>query len=529
MLGACGPDFWTLMSKESGLPSGDHTAGIHFDFGHYNRTHQQFRVSGDRLRRNKAWSLNERVERAYFTGMAVHVATDLVMHELVNVYAGAYNILKHCWENEHGASTWVKNLWSTHNKVEHFWDTYVRYRWLGDWGTVWSPDEAHSDVKPLELPLADTLLRDATKLNPKLGEEIAKLFTNNKNQEHGLDLAGPAFHVNDEIRSKASGDVEKRIKANDQTAFKTNLHYLLERPIMFPRIFCDRMLARDGILPFIYDVVVRKGDDAAYPPGDVFAQATAEATTEQMSDTFNGGRNESNKLKTFCSRINLGDDFNSFNFQIYFMCPRLDRLRQYGPNMFWETAALPPFMKTATEVSSQFAKAFTDYAKSNASSIGVLEGFWNLDTGLGLQIQNVDSKCEKEVRTRIKFPHVTEATHLKIEHTRQNAYTGGKGAPQKYGLASRYGLDPAKPAFNAVDGGSFPTSQDVAETSKDTYLKTIVTEHETGAALREMSLDEFFAPPSKAPQCGCRGGRHRQYRAQHRGQDSAQAELASHP
>jgi hypothetical protein len=502
MLGACGPDFWTLMSKEGGLPSGDHTAGIHFDFGHYNRTHQQFRVSGDRLRSRQAWSLTDRVERAYFTGMAVHVATDLVMHELVNVYAGAYNILKHCWENEHGATTWVKNLWSTHNKVEHFWDTYVRYRWLGDWGTVWSPDEANSTVQTLGLPLADTLLRDAAKLNPKIGEDIAKLFSNDKSQAHGVELAGPAFHVTDEIRSAASGDVKKRIKANDETDFKTNLRYLLERPIIFPRIFCDRMLARDGISPFIYDVVVRKGAEAAYPPGDVFAQATAEATTEQMSDLFNGGRNESNKLKTFCSRINLGDDYNSFNFQIYFMCPRLARLREYGPTMFWEPAALPPFMKTAVDVSSRFAWAFTDYAKSKASSIGVLEGFWNLDTGLGLQIQNVATKCKKEVRTRIKFPHVTEATHLKIEHTRQNAYTGGKGAPQKYNLAAIYGLDPAKPAFNAVDGGPYPTSYDVAEASKDAYLKTIITEQETGAPLLEMSLDEFFAMPPKAPQCG---------------------------
>jgi hypothetical protein len=43
MLGACGPDFWTLPSASSN-PVPD-TAGHHFDLGHYNRTHLQFECS----------------------------------------------------------------------------------------------------------------------------------------------------------------------------------------------------------------------------------------------------------------------------------------------------------------------------------------------------------------------------------------------------------------------------------------------------------------------------------------------------
>ena len=96
----------------------------------------------------------------------------------------------------------------------------------------------------------------------------------------------------------------------------------------------------------------------------------------------------------------------------------------------------------------------------------------------------------------------SEVTNLKVDLKRQNAYTGDKGKPQKYGLAARYGLDPAKPAFKAVDGGPFPTSDDVVERSKEQYLKTILTDAEAGAPLREMSLDEFFAPPAQAPACG---------------------------
>lgn len=50
MLGACGPDFWTVTSKAN-VRLGNYggkvpdTAGIHFDLGHYNRTHAQFQTA----------------------------------------------------------------------------------------------------------------------------------------------------------------------------------------------------------------------------------------------------------------------------------------------------------------------------------------------------------------------------------------------------------------------------------------------------------------------------------------------------
>jgi len=42
MLGACGPDFWTLPSGKRNVPD---TADFLFNLGHYNRTHRQFQVS----------------------------------------------------------------------------------------------------------------------------------------------------------------------------------------------------------------------------------------------------------------------------------------------------------------------------------------------------------------------------------------------------------------------------------------------------------------------------------------------------
>ena len=153
MLGACGPDFWTVTSEPKswlGVPS---RAKLHFDLGHYNRTHRQFELSIAEVGGKDRDDLQTRVQRSYFLGMATHVAADLVVHQLVNVMAGAYNLLEediaylfgNTWVNEHGGGYDIR-LWNTHNKVEHFWDSYVRYHYLGDLDLSW-PTAARSQGK----------------------------------------------------------------------------------------------------------------------------------------------------------------------------------------------------------------------------------------------------------------------------------------------------------------------------------------------------------------------------------------------
>jgi hypothetical protein len=153
MLGACGPDFWTVTSEPKswlGVPS---RAKLHFDLGHYNRTHRQFELSIAEVGGKDKDDLQTRVQRSYFLGMATHIAADLVVHQLVNVMAGAYNLLEediaylfgNTWVNEHGGGYDIR-LWNTHNKVEHFWDSYVRYHYLGDLDLSW-PTAARSQGK----------------------------------------------------------------------------------------------------------------------------------------------------------------------------------------------------------------------------------------------------------------------------------------------------------------------------------------------------------------------------------------------
>ena len=144
MLGACGPDFWKLPSTPKIVkPS---MAGIHFDLGHYNRAHRQFELSRAEVGGIDRTDLQSRVQRSYFLGMATHIAADLIVHQLVNVVAGAYNLLEaenlfwfdKTWENEQGGALGL-NIWNTHNKVEQFWDSYVRYHYLGDLDPFWPP------------------------------------------------------------------------------------------------------------------------------------------------------------------------------------------------------------------------------------------------------------------------------------------------------------------------------------------------------------------------------------------------------
>jgi len=162
MLGACGPDFWMVPSEPKMAGTIPSFGRIHFNLGHYNRAHRQFELSIANVGGPKHVDLQSLVQRSYFLGMATHIAADLIMHQLVNVTAGAYNLLEDTWNNEYGGD-WGFHNWNTHNKVEHFWDSYIRYRYLGDYGPFWPRGDAeacdsHAWFTPVGFPTVDGLL-----------------------------------------------------------------------------------------------------------------------------------------------------------------------------------------------------------------------------------------------------------------------------------------------------------------------------------------------------------------------------------
>ncbi len=378
MLGACGPDFWTTVStsKRGIIPD---TAGIHFDLGHYNRSHRQFQVAIKRWKKKSAanknytQSLQYKVEVSYFLGMASHIATDLIFHQLVNVYAGAYNLLEKKWESEHGFLSNLKNLWNTHNKVEHFWDSYIRYRYIGDYKALWKGKDDRNILVPLAFPIAEAMA--------------------------------------EWVEKKKSFKAKSRLK---KWLLKEKTKLKIEKCFIFPRIACDKIVGRK-VLPFIYKVVVDK-TKGAYPKYLIFSQANTEAKGYQMTDR--SGLNECRKLAYFKSSNNRDTNTCSFNYLNYYVCPNLARTKKYGYYVFYHLNALSPFISSADLVSKDFiTKLMSAINKKNASDIGSIDHFWNLDTGLGLKVSKVVSDTTKETITELNFIHICDfLKHARITY-----------------------------------------------------------------------------------------------------------------
>jgi len=437
MLGACGPDFWTLPSGTGNLPD---TADFLFNLGHYNRTHRQFQVSVSRPQ-SREGKLKALAEQAYFCGMATHVAADLVIHQLVNVSAGAYNLLEKHWINEQlkegtgPVGHWLESVgaafaasdgvllpasslqpptmsfqeefadsgltkfWSMHNKVEHYWDTYVRYRYLGDYGSVY-PDQRDQDRAfgrldpPLGLPTVEGLLKD---------------------------IKNPPKHV----REYLSHPETRR---------------MIEKPLCFPQIYCDRATKGDDLdAKTLYEVVATR----ANPVSDLHPELTKErGKLEGKGEDMSGGT-ERSKLNYFTSQTNdYSEEPVTWNYLTYFVCPDLAKVQKCGAD-FYDPRALVEFVLSARGVASAFVGELTDAYASAAKpkdrkstvdhpdkvKLGRLGNFWNLDTGLGLRVQHLGKATPEEAVTRLDFVHVLDLAgggQGRIEIAGERPFLAGK-------------------------------------------------------------------------------------------------------
>jgi hypothetical protein len=523
MLGACGPDFWVLPVDTGGGMIPD-VAAHHFDLGHYNRTHLQFELSLKALAGKD--DLQARVEKAYFLGMATHIGADLVLHELVNVSAGAYNLLKMdlvppngTWSNEQAMELlspdaaappqpeaeggWFRRgagavanaakgaghhvgentgkllgdavpLWTTHNKVEHYWDTWVRHRWLGDLGKrVWPDDvDLNPAFDPLRLPLCDTirlellgLIGPVAGMGTTVGHYGKDVYRKIGRLLPGDDTDNKRATVYDRA-NYALGSVETR--------------WLLEKPLAFPWLFSDSVL-RGTCGPFIYARVVDKAT-GAYPEALVFSKAKQEAESAQMAEPARdtpskkkkltapaaqgGGRSEKKKLQFFSTERNEAIPASSWNYLNYITCPALDRLQKYGKDAFYDRKAFPPFVAAGASAARAFANDLAGAYRKRRRHLPKLGQFWNLDTGLGLHVENVKSPERHQVITRIDWVHVLGPTGiaeaLAYEQGDRPAYAASMGkAAQPYAPIDAWKDDAAR-AFT-VYRKAFPTLAAIVE------------------------------------------------------------------
>jgi hypothetical protein len=446
MLGACGPDFWTVPSHSSWDQIPD-TASEHFDLGHYNRTHSQFELSVAHVGGPKRTDLDALAQRAYFLGMATHIAADLVVHQLVNFSAGAYNLLEHwnyilpdkAWQNEDWTfSSKGKNLWNTHNKIEHYWDSYVRYRYLGDQAPFW-PEE----------------YKDQENWFPQLGFPTCDSLLDYAKKNH----AG---------RAGVLKDCEHVLK-------ESSIKYLIERPLMFPWVFCDRVFPGESdIAPFIYRLVVDE-TSGAYPSDVAPKKVVEEKKSYQMEDEdAEGGHSERKKLHFFSSAENEKDDPTSFNFLTFHVCPNVERTKLFGFNIFYHLPALRPFLQAAVAAAGKFLGALSHaYQSGKPADIGPLGYFWNLDTGLGLRITPRHSDTDRECITELNFVHIFDrhgGTNLSIAppvYLREQPYA--RNRPEK-----KFGTPAGPPVYPTyLPEKPFDSLLSVQEADDKKYLEEI--------------------------------------------------------
>lgn len=481
MCGACGPDFWTLPQPGALIPSfcGEH----HFDLGHYNRTHQQFVISVERLKNADKEALQTRVEMAYFLGMATHVAADLVIHQLVNRSAGAYNLLEKAWENESGNLT--KNIWSTHNKVEHYWDSYVRYRYLGDYGPVFEESQTKGpgrEIAAMGLPVIETLQRKIQdiKFKENFLERVAKEQAR-LHPEHSVWDPTPRQRA-----AKVYQELEKAL-----TEEETRI--ALERPLTFPQLFADRLLA-NHFKSFVYQRVIDK-NEGAYPKDTVPQAVFDEARSDKMKR--NGNFTEANKAAYFSSEANKGTDSCSNNYLTYIVCPNLKQLKSFGRNVFYDLDALEPFIHRAVVQAKRFvAELWAAYQSGSTAPLRSLARFWNLDTGLGLRVVRRSSCTPKEVITRLDFVHVFDADGG--GQNQEVSYSGGY--PYLDGKPSKKWEHEEDHVFPTYSAAPFKKLGEVRE-QKGKYLDQIRLEGPAEAARSSAKIDDeiFFNPSGIRP------------------------------
>jgi hypothetical protein len=451
MLGACGPDFWMVPSEPKVAALKPSFGEIHFDLGHYNRAHRQFELSIAKVGGPKHVGLQSLVQRSYFLGMATHIAADLIIHQLVNVTAGAYNLLEKTWNNEHGGD-WGLHIWNTHNKVEHFWDSYIRYRYLGDYGPFWP----HGDTEacdsrdwftPVGFPTVDGLLNC----------------------------------VDDQVPEKSRNGVREYLR-QEATRFA------IEKPIMFPWLFCDRVLSGE-IDPFIYATVVDK-KTGAYPTelasasenalsGELRTKALGEAVHGQMQ--WKTGYGEHRKLEHFSSKRNLGIDTTSFNYLTFKVCPDVERTKSctkpFVGNSFYDYRGLHAFYRTAVRGAAKFVKELSSaYENGRPGDRDKLRLFWNLDTGLGLRVRQMPSETSRETITNLEFVHVFQELDTGNPHyRRRQPYLFGKNAHADYP-----GPSPQVRAFETYAADApFPNVESIYEPHHDQYLEQLkVNQHD---------------------------------------------------
>ena len=371
----------------------------------------------------------------------------------MNVYAGAYDLLKKdggppngTWSNEQGyellspATTPEQGNWAqrgihyvgegtakaagdvlpirtTHNKDEHDRDTWVRHRWLGDFGQVWE----QGDVERRSRRPAAALRHAPARSRSKRTGDVAGLGTTVGHRVTDVTRGIGRMLPGDDTKNKrGDGRGPPRLRARERRT-----RWLLEEAARVPVALLRRGAARH--VRAVHLRPRRRQDErrlprrAARPEGAGPGGGAADegpgpprsASKEQVKrPPPASGFSEKRKLQFFSTERNQATSPSSWNYLNFISCPNLSRLVRFGREAFYERSAFPPFAAKGVRLAVVFAGELAQAYGKPGSKLAKLAQFWNLDTGLGLRVQTVApaDRDRHEVVTRIDWIHALGPT-----------------------------------------------------------------------------------------------------------------------
>jgi len=345
--GSQGPDLWVLPHTKWDTLHNKITGTTHFDLGHYNLTHSFPRTVLERIRseKGKISDLQRRYQTAYIFGYISHIGLDITGHIKVNVFAGAYFQLEKIWENEYGFfssdSFLAPNVWSNHNKIEHYVDSYIRFVCFEGCHPLLSSCES---VRRNDFEQSDSwdFPNYTDYWNSRL--KFGKVFITN-----GINNVDEVF---------------------------------LDNSTSLPGPFAERYHSSDSnkkVVPFIHKDFLN-------------AYSLCDSRITEHKQSIKNLESEQPKLNFY--RQDGNSDLTSQYYLVHTICPKVDRVADFVPR-FMNISAFGKFIGAARKAGKELIEGAVKYLDSGDTAVFEKLRNWNLDTGLAIRIKDISKETDK--------------------------------------------------------------------------------------------------------------------------------------
>jgi hypothetical protein len=408
--GSQGPDLWVvphsfwrdMLSEKDKMRV---TGTVQFDLGHYNLSHAFPRAVLERIKMQEKSLpvLQRKYQTAYILGYLSHIALDITAHIKVNVFAGAYFQLEKIWENEYGimpGNTFLApNVWSNHNKIEHYVDTLVRLVCFE--GCHTTAMSSFNDIRTKDLEQPDPIWD----------------FPNYTDYWHSQLKFG---------------------------IFKTNGIFdrdevFLDNSTSLPGPFAARYSASSPsqrVIPFIHADFLR-------------AYGLCDDPITRHEKSIVNLTSEKTKLDFYL--MNNNDDITSQYYLRHWVYPKISRVKDFA-NKFFDMSAFAKFIMAGKKAGQEFIDSALKYLESSDSAIFEQLRNWNLDTGFAVRIKDISTETDSAFPKKPPRPVAIELVNVIDEVKALASWKPPTCDAKRYGKTQEAWSAPKKTEPNPTPG-----------------------------------------------------------------------------